>query len=186
MHEIFDLVIVWQVIGTSELIVRPGLINVDFADVREIIANSGTALIGIGTGTGKVRVRRSSHHTPPLLPHCLRIGRFRTNRSESLTSTLSPEDVSMSIWTHGNHLMAAGNGWPIPAFLQGNWPIAVLCREQPFPGNAVSGEVSRRRETIVRGLNHCHISRIFATSGLFHPTNVCLLLPPRQASFIRS
>eukprot|EP00903_Cladosiphon_okamuranus_P007683 g7447.t1 len=43
------------VIGTSELIVRPGLINVDFADVREIIANSGTALIGIGTGTGKTR-----------------------------------------------------------------------------------------------------------------------------------
>lgn len=46
----------WQVIGTSELIVRPGLINVDFADVREIIANSGTALIGIGTGTGKVYI----------------------------------------------------------------------------------------------------------------------------------
>ncbi|CAM9675593.1 unnamed protein product [Pylaiella littoralis] len=43
------------VIGTSELIVRPGLINVDFADVREIISNSGTALIGIGTGTGKSR-----------------------------------------------------------------------------------------------------------------------------------
>lgn len=43
------------VIGTSEIIVRPGLINVDFADVREIIKNSGTALIGIGTGTGKSR-----------------------------------------------------------------------------------------------------------------------------------
>lgn len=67
-----------QVIGTSELIVRPGLINVDFADVREIIANSGTALIGIGTGTGKVcvylsiylsirNVRRPSHHTSPHL-----------------------------------------------------------------------------------------------------------------------
>lgn len=45
----------WQVIGTSELIVRPGLINVDFADVRQVITNSGTALIGIGTGSGKVR-----------------------------------------------------------------------------------------------------------------------------------
>ena len=44
-----------QVIGTSEIIVRPGLINVDFADVREVVKNSGTALIGIGTGTGKVR-----------------------------------------------------------------------------------------------------------------------------------
>ncbi|CAN0542448.1 unnamed protein product, partial [Laminaria digitata] len=44
-----------QVIGTSEIIVRPGLINVDFADVREVVKNSGTALIGIGTGTGKVQ-----------------------------------------------------------------------------------------------------------------------------------
>lgn len=44
----------WQVIGTSEIIVRPGLINVDFADVREVVKNSGTALIGIGTGSGKV------------------------------------------------------------------------------------------------------------------------------------
>ncbi|CAM9553445.1 unnamed protein product [Ascophyllum nodosum] len=43
------------VIGTSEIIVRPGLINVDFADVREVVKNSGTALIGIGTGTGKTR-----------------------------------------------------------------------------------------------------------------------------------
>ncbi|CAM9977797.1 unnamed protein product, partial [Ectocarpus sp. 4 AP-2014] len=43
------------VIGTSELVVRPGLINVDFADVRQVITNSGTALIGIGTGSGKVR-----------------------------------------------------------------------------------------------------------------------------------
>lgn len=30
--------------------------NVDFADVREIVKNSGTGLIGIGTATGKVRV----------------------------------------------------------------------------------------------------------------------------------
>lgn len=47
-----------QVIGTSEIIVRPGLINVDFADVREVVKNSGKALIGIGTGTGKVREAR--------------------------------------------------------------------------------------------------------------------------------
>lgn len=45
-----------KVIGTSEIIVRPGLINVDFADVREVVKNSGTALIGIGTGSGKVGI----------------------------------------------------------------------------------------------------------------------------------
>jgi cell division protein FtsZ len=43
------------VVGISEIIVRPGLINVDFADVRSVMHNAGTALMGIGTGTGKSR-----------------------------------------------------------------------------------------------------------------------------------
>ncbi|GMH79080.1 hypothetical protein TrLO_g7746 [Triparma laevis f. longispina] len=43
------------VVGISEIIVRPGLINVDFADVRSVMGNAGTALMGIGTGTGKTR-----------------------------------------------------------------------------------------------------------------------------------
>lgn len=41
------------VVGISEIIVRPGLINVDFADVRSIMQDAGTALMGIGTGMGK-------------------------------------------------------------------------------------------------------------------------------------
>jgi cell division protein FtsZ len=45
------------VIGTSELILRPGLINVDFADVTSVIKDSGAALIGIGTGVGPTRAQ---------------------------------------------------------------------------------------------------------------------------------
>jgi len=41
------------VVGISEIIVRPGLINVDFADVRSVMADAGSALMGIGTGSGK-------------------------------------------------------------------------------------------------------------------------------------
>lgn len=33
------------VVGISEIIVKPGLINVDFADVRAVMANAGTALM---------------------------------------------------------------------------------------------------------------------------------------------
>merc|ERR1719183_1180580 len=40
------------VVGISEIIVRPGLINVDFADVRSVMQDAGTALMGIGTGVG--------------------------------------------------------------------------------------------------------------------------------------
>jgi len=43
------------VVGISEIIVKPGLVNVDFADIRSVMKNSGTALLGIGTGNGKKR-----------------------------------------------------------------------------------------------------------------------------------
>ncbi|CAL5428564.1 unnamed protein product [Camellia sinensis] len=35
----------------------PGLVNVDFADVRAIMENAGSSLMGIGTATGKTRAR---------------------------------------------------------------------------------------------------------------------------------
>ena len=41
------------VVGISDIIVKPGLINVDFADVRAIMSGAGTALMGIGIGAGK-------------------------------------------------------------------------------------------------------------------------------------
>ncbi|CAB9496499.1 protein FtsZ [Seminavis robusta] len=41
------------VVGISDIIVKPGLINVDFADVRSIMSGAGTALMGIGIGNGK-------------------------------------------------------------------------------------------------------------------------------------
>lgn len=41
--------------GISDLITIPGLINVDFADVRTIMANSGSALMGIGSSSGEDR-----------------------------------------------------------------------------------------------------------------------------------
>ena len=41
--------------GISDLITIPGIINVDFADVRTIMSNSGSALMGIGTASGEDR-----------------------------------------------------------------------------------------------------------------------------------
>ncbi len=50
-----DSVLTQGVQGISDLIVLPGLINVDFADVKTIMANAGSALMGIGIGTGENR-----------------------------------------------------------------------------------------------------------------------------------
>lgn len=52
---IVDDVLRQGVQGISELITVPGLINVDFADVKAILKDSGSALMGIGRGTGENR-----------------------------------------------------------------------------------------------------------------------------------
>ena len=41
--------------GISDLVTLPGLINLDFADVRTIMSEAGNALLGIGMGTGEQR-----------------------------------------------------------------------------------------------------------------------------------
>ena len=41
--------------GISELITSPGIINVDFADIRAVMVNAGSALMGIGKATGENR-----------------------------------------------------------------------------------------------------------------------------------
>lgn len=50
-----DSVLHQGVKGIAELITVPGLINVDFADVRTVMSNAGTALMGIGIGSGDKR-----------------------------------------------------------------------------------------------------------------------------------
>jgi cell division protein FtsZ len=55
--------------GISDLITLPGLINLDFADVRTIMSEAGTALLGIGMGTGETRAMDAAQHAveSPLL-----------------------------------------------------------------------------------------------------------------------
>ncbi len=50
-----DEVLLQGVQGISELITTPGLINTDFADVKMIMTNAGSALMGIGFGSGEGR-----------------------------------------------------------------------------------------------------------------------------------
>src|SRR5438105_5838332 len=45
------------ILGISELITEPGLINLDFADVKSIMSDSGGALMAIGRGTGDTRAQ---------------------------------------------------------------------------------------------------------------------------------
>jgi cell division protein FtsZ len=55
--------------GISDLITLPGLINLDFADVRTIMSDAGSALLGIGMGVGENRAVDAAMHAvaSPLL-----------------------------------------------------------------------------------------------------------------------
>ncbi|MBV6418136.1 MAG: Cell division protein FtsZ [Steroidobacteraceae bacterium] len=46
--------------GIAELITRPGLINVDFADVRTVMSETGMAMMGSGTASGESRAREAA------------------------------------------------------------------------------------------------------------------------------
>ena len=64
-----DEVLLQGVRGITDLITVPGLINTDFADVKMIMANAGTAIMGIGTASGDGRAVTAARAaiTSPLL-----------------------------------------------------------------------------------------------------------------------
>ena len=58
--KVADSVLGQAVGGIADIITTPGLINVDFADVKTIMKNTGTALLGIGTGVGENRAQMAA------------------------------------------------------------------------------------------------------------------------------
>ena len=64
-----DEVLLQGVQGITDLITTPGLINTDFADVKMIMSNAGSALMGIGYGSGEGRALQASRNaiSSPLL-----------------------------------------------------------------------------------------------------------------------
>jgi cell division protein FtsZ len=58
--KVVDSVLTQGVQGISDIITVPGLINVDFADVKSIMSDAGSALMGIGTGVGDNRAQMAA------------------------------------------------------------------------------------------------------------------------------
>ncbi len=57
---ICDNILKEAVEGISDLITTPGIINIDFADIRSVLENSGAALMGIGSATGENRAEEAA------------------------------------------------------------------------------------------------------------------------------
>ncbi len=64
-----DEVLTQAVQGITDLIVNPGVVNVDFSDVRAVLENAGTALMGVGYGQGENRAVEAAQQaiSSPLL-----------------------------------------------------------------------------------------------------------------------
>ncbi|MEE4203937.1 MAG: cell division protein FtsZ [Halieaceae bacterium] len=62
-------VLLGAVQGIADLIIRPGMINVDFADVRTVMSEMGSAMMGTGIATGEARAREAAERAvnSPLL-----------------------------------------------------------------------------------------------------------------------
>lgn len=62
-------VLLGAVQGIADLIIRPGMINVDFADVRTVMSEMGSAMMGTGVATGEARAREAAERAvnSPLL-----------------------------------------------------------------------------------------------------------------------
>lgn len=66
---VVDEILARGVQGISDIITIPGLINIDFADVRAVMASSGSAIMGIGRGNGEgraIEAARSAINSPIL------------------------------------------------------------------------------------------------------------------------
>ncbi|WIY81643.1 cell division protein FtsZ [Propionimicrobium sp. PCR01-08-3] len=64
-----DQVLMQGVSGITDLITTPGLINLDFADVKSVMSNAGSALMGIGSARGEDRAKEAAEQaiSSPLL-----------------------------------------------------------------------------------------------------------------------
>jgi cell division protein FtsZ len=77
--------------GICDLITRPGVINLDFADVRTVMADSGSALMGIGMATGPARGREAARRAldSPL------IGQRIRGATGVLLSIMGPPELTL-------------------------------------------------------------------------------------------
>jgi cell division protein FtsZ len=67
--EIVDEILRYAVQGIADLIAMPGIVNVDFADVKAVMQDAGTAIVGIGMGSGEGRAMKAVNqaiHSPLL------------------------------------------------------------------------------------------------------------------------
>ena len=97
--------------GITDLITIPGLINLDFADVRTIMTDAGTAVMGVGTGSGESRAADAAKAAiaSPLLEEAIdgatgillnitggrNLGLFEVNEAAEIVAAAAERDANI-------------------------------------------------------------------------------------------
>ena len=101
--------------GITDLITTPGVINVDFADVRSVMSDAGSALMGIGAARGEGRAAQATELaiSSPLLENTMEgahgvllsfaggsdIGLFEVNDAANVVANLASDDANIIFGT---------------------------------------------------------------------------------------
>jgi cell division protein FtsZ len=141
--------------GICDLITRPGVINLDFADVRTVMQESGSALMGIGMATGPTRGREAARRAldSPL------IGQRIRGATGVLMSVMGPEDITLQEVTEAAEAVreaAAGGaniifGTSLDATLGDQLWVTVIAtgfERRPGPARAADDERERDRSRL--------------------------------------
>jgi cell division protein FtsZ len=166
-----DEVLLSGVQGITDLITTPGLINLDFADVKSVMSGAGSALMGIGSARGEGRAMTAAQKAinSPLLEASMDgahgvllaiaggsdLGLFEINESASLVQESAHPDANIIFGTViddslGDEVrvtvIAAGfdSGAPTHKKLD---PEVVASRKPPTTATAEAGQVSRPATT---------------------------------------
>ena len=110
-----DEVLLSGVEGITKLITTPGVINVDFADVRSVMTDAGSALMGIGTARGESRAIKATETAinSPLLESTMKgakgvllsfaggsdLGLMEVSQAATLVEELADEDANIIFGT---------------------------------------------------------------------------------------
>jgi cell division protein FtsZ len=110
-----DQVLMQGVSGITDLITTPGLINLDFADVKAVMSNAGSALMGIGSARGEDRARAAAEMavSSPLLEASIDgahgvllsiaggsdLGLFEVSSAANLVQSAAHEDANIIFGT---------------------------------------------------------------------------------------
>ncbi len=138
--------------GISDIITIPGMINVDFADVRAVMADAGSALMGIGEGSGKSRAREAAVQaiTSPLLESSIEGARgviLNVTGGEDLTLaelTTAAETIYDVVDPNANIIL----GNVIDPRMQGEIRITVIATG--FTGGEATDPTSRHKPANAR------------------------------------